>query len=197
MTTKTLTALALVLAAVPAMSWAQEGRPMRHQPPQIDFAAADADGSGGISAEEWTAYVTSEIAVRRAEAMSTRADALIGAGDANGDGMLDRDEVIAGFTILGDQRREMRANRHAEGDGGGWMRGHGRRGHDGDRGEMRGHHGHDGDRAERRGGGAMEPGQRAGRAFERIDANGDGQIDAAELAAMQEMMQRRMERRNN
>ena len=41
----------------------------------------------------------------------------------------------------------------------------------------------------------MDPAARVIAAFERIDDNGDGQIDAAELADMQEHVQRRIERR--
>jgi len=200
MKTKTLTAAVLILASVPAFVSAQDTMPMRPQPPQVDFAAADADSSGGISVEEWTAHVTELMAERRTEMMGTRADALIAAGDANADSQLNRDELISGFGIIGERRREMRENRreNRRGEGRGWLRG-GRHGH----GEMRGHgdydDGHHGMRGEgRRGGhGGMEPGQRVINAFERIDLNGDGQIDAEELELMQEMMQRRMERRNN
>ena len=133
MKTKTLTAAALILAALPALSWAQQGGmqggmqgqmqgQMRPQMPALDFATADADGSGGISAEEWTAYTQTLRDAMRAQMLGARADALIAAADANGDGSLTRDEIIAGYTALGDQRREMRGPM-AEGRGPGMMRG--------------------------------------------------------------------------
>lgn len=194
MKTKTLTAAALIAALVPALSYAQQGQGMRPQPPQIDFAAADSDGSGGISQQEWTSYVTAQMDARRAEMMGARADALIGAGDADANGALTRDELIAGMAALQDQRRAEHAERReARGD----ERGEGRRGHgrgyDRDDGERGGRHERAGQRGDR--GRGMDPAARAIAAFERIDDNGDGQIDAAELADMQEHVQRRIERR--
>ena len=59
----------------------------------------------------------------------------------------------------------------------------------------------DGDRGAMRSGGdrgrGMESGDRALRAFDRIDQNDDGQIDEAELTAMQSRMQRMMPRQDN
>ncbi|WP_323037405.1 hypothetical protein [Pararhodobacter sp.] len=185
--TKTLTAIAVVLAAIPAISWAQQGSPMRQQPPQIDFATADADASGGISSEEWSRYVTEQMTARRAEAMGTRADALIEAGDANGDAALTRDELIAGFTALGEQRREDRGERGDRGDRGdraGWH-GHGQ-------GHGHGRWGRGDDDRGRGDWGRMDRGDRSAQIFERMDQNEDGQIDAEELTQMQEHMQRRM-----
>lgn len=193
MKTKTLTAVALIAALVPALSYAQQGQRTRPQPPQIDFAAADIDGSGGISQQEWTSYVTAQMEARRAEMMGERADALIGAGDADANGALNRDELIAGMTALRDQRRAEHADRQeTRGD----ERGEGRRGHgrgyDRDDGERGGRY----ERMGRRGGDrGMDPAARAISAFERVDDNSDGQIDAAELTDMQEHVQRRMERR--
>ena len=225
--TKALTALAVVLTALPALGWAQQGTPMRQQPPVVDFARADAAASGGISAEEWSAYVTARMTERRAEMQGQRADALIAAGDADGDGTLTRDELMSGFTALGQQRREARGDGQGQGQRGdrarGEMRGdmrgddcdqgrgrdggrhgghdnRGGRGHgDGDRGH--GRYGDDGDRGAMRSGGdrgrGMESGDRALRAFDRIDQNDDGQIDEAELTAMQSRMQRMMPRQDN
>jgi len=202
MKAKTLTAVALIAAFVPGLSYAQQGDGMRPQPPQIDFASADADSSGGISQQEWTTYVTAQMEARRTEMMGARADALIGAGDTDANGALTRDELITGMTALQEQRRAERGDR---GEG---RRGHGRdhgRGHDrgdgygqgaedGERGGWRGRMGRDhGDHGDR--GRGMDPAERAAAAFDRIDDNGDGQIDAQELASLQEHMQRRMERR--
>ncbi|MCB1391356.1 MAG: EF-hand domain-containing protein [Rhodobacteraceae bacterium] len=218
MNAKTLTAVALLLAAVPAATFAQNA-PMRPTPPTLDFATADADGSGGISAEEWTAYASTLRDQMRAQMIGARADALMTAGDANGDGSLTRDELVAGMSTLGDERREARGDgpmggmrgmmrhHHGEGDGegrGGWHR---RGGDDHERGGMRGDHERGGMRGEGRGDGQgpgpmdgmrgegrgdgqgpMRGGDRAGMGFARIDANGDGQIDADELAHAQAMM---------
>ncbi len=185
---KTLTAVAVVLAAIPALGWAQNAGQTRGQAPQIDFAVADADASGGISAEEWSAYVTRQMTERRAAMMGERADALIAAGDANGDAALNRDELIAGFTTMREARGEMR------GEGRDGMRGHDW-GHD--RGHGRGGDrdgGRDGSRGEMRG---DMSGERMGRFFDRVDQNDDGQISAEELGEMQERMARRMNRQNN
>ncbi|GAB4264273.1 MAG: hypothetical protein Kow0013_11350 [Pararhodobacter sp.] len=238
MKTKTLTAVALILAALPVMGFAQAA-PGRPPMPQLDFATADADGSGGISAEEWTAYARTLAQTMRAERLGARADALIAAADADGDGVLTRDELIGGMAALGDERREARAEgrgmfggrMHGEwrGDRDGMMRGergegcergergdrdrgHGFGDHDrgarGNWGGMRGHdrmHGHGDMRGQEgegrfgmmddgpRGGMMMEPGERAARAFDRMDFNGDGQIDAEELADAQRFLQRRMQ----
>lgn len=201
MNAKTLTAVALLMAALPAASFAQSA-PVRPTPPTLDFAAADTDGSGGISAEEWTAYSATLHSEMRAQRIATRADALIAAGDANGDTALDRDELIAAMTAQADERRE------ARGEGRGRMRAmmarhhggddHGRWGRDGERREMRGERGGErggmhGDRGGDRGGdrAGMRDGMRGGpggHGFARIDANGDGQIDAEELAHAQEMI---------
>lgn len=212
MNTKTLTAIALLLAAVPVASFAQEAAtpapstmPARPTPPVFDFAAADTDGSGGISVEEWTAYAGTLRDARRAEMTGARADALMAAADANGDGMLTRDELVTGMETLGAQMRTqfaegrgMMGERFA-------MRHHGDEGrgdrHEG-RGEMRrgGHHGERGGEQARDGGEGrmrdmpggmgrgMDRGDRASFGFNRIDADGDGQISAEELGHAQEMV---------
>lgn len=215
--TKTLTAVAVILAAIPAMGWAQQGASTRPQPPMVDFATADADSSGGISAEEWSAYVATQRTMQRAERLGQRADRLLEAADADGDAMLTRDELIAGFTALDAERREARGE-------GREMRGHGRdhdRGRDRGRGGMHGHgqgddqgHGRGHGRGGMHGGmrdggdrdhgrygdddrGGMRSGMSADRAFGWIDRNDDGQIDEAELSAMHDRMQRRMQRSGN
>lgn len=207
MKTKYLTAFVVTLVTVPIIGFAQgAGQGMaRMATPQVDFATADANSDGGITSEEWVAYAETMAVTQRSTMIGARADELIAAGDANGDSLLNRDELIAGMTALRDQRRSERGER-GEGRRGDWMRGH----HDndearGDRGGLRGMiggmFGH-GDRSGRgfedmRGGDRMEPGDRAERAFEWIDRNGDDRIDAEELAQMQDFMQRRMERRGN
>ncbi len=209
MNTRTLTAVALILAAIPVAGFAQSA-PMRPAMPTLDFATADADGSGGISAEEWTAYSTTLRDAMRAEMIGARADALIAAADADGDAALTRDELIAGMTAMHDERGQGRGRGEGRGMRGDWMGGmmghHGGRGGD-DRGEGRGFGRHGGDdhgrrgemRGEMRGDGqggrdgqmrgeGRGPGGMGDRMFARIDDNGDGQIDAAELAQAQEFL---------
>ena len=206
MKTNTLTAIAALLVALPTLGFAQaSGQGMaRPAMPVVDFAAADANADGGISQEEWVAYAATMAGSRGAARMAERADGLLAAGDANGDSQLNRDEIIAGMTALRDQRRAERGER-GDGQRGGRMRGH----HDGDgaghgrqggwRGMFGGLFGGDdrGPQGMRGGADGMEPGERAGRAFEWIDRNGDDRIDAEELAEMQTFVQRRMERRGN
>ncbi|WP_068304127.1 hypothetical protein [Pararhodobacter sp. CCB-MM2] len=210
MNTKTLTAVALLLAAIPAASFAQDAAtPARPTPPVLDFAAADTDGSGGISTEEWSAYATTLRDARRAEMIGARADALIAAADADGNGALTRDELVTGMTAMGEERRDEMRERFAMGRHGGDERGP-RMGHGDDRGErheMRGERGerHErgergeraergerGDRGERRMAGMHdrmgERGERGGMGFARIDADSDGQISPEELAHAQEMI---------
>ena len=201
MNTKTLTAIALLIVAVPAASFAQSGPmagPMAGMtPPTLDFATADADGSGGISAEEWTAYSATLHSQMRAQMTAARADALIAAADADGNGALTRDELITGMTAMGDARRENRGGlmgrmmgghgdrQGMRGDHGGWG-GHHMRGDDdqGRRGDMR-----DGPRGGQRGEMRGERGgDMAARSFARIDRNDDGSIDATELGHAQEFL---------
>lgn len=176
-----LTAAVLILVAIPSLSLAQDAT--RMAPPQIDFAAVDADASGTISQAEWTSFMTAQMAERRAARLGDMADRLIAAGDADADGQLTRDEVIAGFTSLHDERRAARAE---AGERHGHRHGHRARAEGGDH-AMGGHH--------HRRGARMDPAERAVHAFERIDRNEDGQIDANEFSRMQERMQERMERR--
>jgi len=197
MKTGTLTAIALIFAALPVAGFAQTA-PVRPAPPVLDFATADADGSGGISPEEWTAYTATLRDGMRGQMIAARADALIAAADSDGDGVLTRDELVAGMTAMAEGRGE-------RGEG----RGYGRTG---PRGPMMDHHprgehgeragrGERGERGERREDrradrgemrdrmrGGERGGERGGMGFARIDANGDGQIDAAELAHVQDVL---------
>ena len=234
MNAKTLTAIVLLMAAVPAASFAQSANmPARPTPPTLDFAAADADASGGISAEEWTAYATTLHAEMRTQMIGARADALMAAADADGNGSLTRDELVSGMTAVADQRQQARGQGRGAGGRpeGGFLQGmmdHFRGGgegrgdrygrgddHDHGRGSMHGgYHDRGGMQGEGRGQGQMGGqadgmrgqgrgpgpmggpggegprmgGDRAGAGFARIDANGDGQIDADELAQAQAMM---------
>lgn len=183
MTFKTLTAAAVILAVLPVAGFSQSARPAM---PTLDFATADADGNGGISAAEWQAYTATLMQGMMAERIGTRADALIASGDANADGALTRDELIVAMTANAEAMRDGRGQR---GEGRGErMRGH----HDGERG-MRGHHGEGrgerdddrrGDRDGMRGHGGMDQ----GRGFARIDDNNDGAISPEELAQAQAFM---------
>lgn len=181
--TVALTAAVAILVTLPVMGWAEQGAPM--QPPVVDFDAADADSSGGISAEEWTTYMSARMTERRADALGSRADALIAAGDTDGDGALERAELIVAMTTLREQRRET----HGQGRGGDRrMQGHDR---DGGQHAMRGHNNDDGR-------GAMRGhGQGMARLFAVIDANSDGQIDAAELDTMQQRIEGRRAHRGH
>lgn len=168
MRTRTLTAAALILAALPTLALAQT-RPA----PVLDFAAADTDGDGAISRQEWTTYSGSLMQGLRADRLGQRADALLAAGDADGDGALNRDELVAALTAQADQRGErMRGPR---GDDMAQMRRQGRHhheGHGGRHGEMRGDRG----------------GDRAARGFARMDADGNGSLSPEELAQAQEFL---------
>lgn len=175
MTIKTMTAAALILAALPSLGLAQD-RPARPVP-VLDFATADANADGAISGEEWSTYSTALMQTMRAEGVGMRADALIASGDANADGLLSRDELVAGITAQMDARGEgwmggpegrhggMRGEGHGRrGEGHGWGRGGEGRHHGGMHGDgpMGGDHG-----------------------FSRIDNNGDGAISTDELAQAQ------------
>ncbi|MFN4101027.1 MAG: EF-hand domain-containing protein [Pararhodobacter sp.] len=212
MKTGTLTAIALIFAAIPVAGFAQSA-PVRPAPPTLDFAAADADGSGAISPEEWTAYVATLRDGMREQMIGARVDALIAAADTDGDGALTRDELIAGMTAMAAERGERGEGRSFGRPGHrGPMMGHHQRGEGtergdraelgegrrGDRSEMRAQmRGERGDRAERGEGprrdrsemrAQMRGGERGGLSFARIDTNGDGQIDAEELAHAQDVL---------
>ena len=193
MSFKTLTAAALVLGLVPGLAVAQS---RMGQMPQIDFAAADVDGSGGLSSAEFGAALQTMMQNGRSAMIAEQADALIAAGDADGDGLLSRDELVTGMTSVAETRQANRGDRMGRGGHeGGDQAGRGQRGERGERGGDRG-----GDRAQQgegRGerGGRMDPEQRLTQIFSRIDANSDGEIDETELASAREAMQQRMGQR--
>lgn len=169
-TPRTLTAIALLAFALPTMAFAHGDRGQaRMVMPQLDFAQMDTNADGGVTQQEWTTFITAQVAERQAERLATRADRLMDAADADADGVLNRDELIGGMEALAQTRREARA------EGG---RREGRRG-------MRGH---------RRGGGRMDPAERAAHIFERADRDESGTLDAEEVAMIQERMESRMQR---
>lgn len=172
--TKTLTALAVILLALPVA--AQTPDTARPAMPTLDFATADANGDGGITSDEWATYAAALMQGRMAEGITARADALLAAGDADADGLLSRDELVTAMTARMDE-----------------MRGERMRGHDGEgRGHGWGRHHDDDDRAEGRG----ARGERGmGRAFSRIDQDDNGVVSSEELAQAQAMMDRMGQRR--
>lgn len=178
MTKTSLTALAVILLALPVVGQAQDST--RPAMPVLDFATADANGDGGITPDEWAAYAATLMQGRMGQGIASRADALLAAGDANGDGMLTRDELVAAMTSHAEDMHQNRGEgmrgRHGDGEGRhGWGRGHGN--HRGaDRGDNRGETGF-------------------GRAFSRIDRDNNGVISAEELADAQSMMERMGQRR--
>lgn len=175
MTSKTLTALAALMLALPLAATAQDAT--RPAMPTLDFATADANGDGGITSDEWATYAAALMQGRMAEGIATRADALLTAGDANGDGMLNRDELVTAMTARMDEMRTQRGERMHGHDGDGRRHGWGRH--------------HDGERAEGRGDHRGERGERGmGRAFSRIDQDDNGILSPEELAQAQVMMER-------
>lgn len=183
----TLSAFVLILGAAPLLAQS----PVSGQGPVFDFAAADADGDGMISREEWGQYLTAQAEARRAAMIERRAAALMEAGDADGDGLLSTEELTVALAAQAEahqarmsERRENRAERHAE------RRAEGRaaRGE----GHQRPRHGGHGRR-----GGMPDMEQFAERSFDRMDANDDGQISAEEFAAAEARWAERAERRRN
>lgn len=187
----TATAVALVLGAAPLLASPDRGAvvPMM---PAFEFEAADADGDGVITRDEWTTYVGALMQTRRASLFDRRAAQMIEAGDSNGDGLLNREELATALEARHDayrgrmaeraeQRSETRAERRAE---------RSERQADGTRAERRAER-----RGDRQGRGhgprthrerMMAPEDFAARSFNRLDANDDGVISAEEFAAAQE-----------
>jgi len=173
--------------------------------PAFDFDAADADGSGAISQDEWTAYVGDLMETRRATMFDRRAAQMIEAGDSDGDGLLSQEELAAALEAQHDahrsrmaERAEQRTEARAERQGDGtrserWAE---------RRAERRAERGAE-SRADRprRGHGPsahrgrmMTPEDFAARSFSRMDANNDGEISAEEFAAAQERWAERASR---
>lgn len=194
--TLTLTALALVLAAVPALASPERGG-ARAMLQTLTFAEVDADGDGGVTLEEWRSFLAARGDALRAERVSARVAELM-AGDADGDGLLSAQELSARMAALHEERRAARAEwreaRRAErAEGRGWGRHEGR--HEdrraGRRGEDRGW-----DRRGGRGLGmdAASADERIVRSFQRIDRDGDGRLTEAEFERARAEMQARIER---
>ncbi len=178
----TLAALALALAAAPALARNDAGMPRSPALPQADFAEIDRDGDGRITLEEWTAYMLERREARRAQRIEARVEAIFQAGDADDDGVLTREELAAGLTALQERRMAEWSGRSREQGArrGGWQR---REGHGGGEGRMH------------RMGRPASVEEWAERSFTRIDTDGDGAISPEELAAAQERWQERAERR--
>jgi Ca2+-binding EF-hand superfamily protein len=171
---------ALVLAAAPALA-ASERAGGYGMMPEFDFEAADTDGDGALSREEFTAYVETRIETARDARLERHAEAIMEAGDADGDGALTLDELRAGLAAVHAERmerhsawRERRAERAERGSERRGQRGmrHGRM-HGGDRSEM------------------------IDRMFDRIDTDDDGTISPEELEAAQARWEERAERRGH
>lgn len=177
MTSKSLTALAVILLALPLSAPAQETT--RPAMPALDFAAADANGDGGITSDEWAVYAAALMQGRMAARIEARADALLSSGDTDGDGLLSRDELRTAMTARMEDMREARGERMRGHDGEGRRHGWGRPSH--------------GERAEGRGERHRDGGH--GRAFSRIDQDDNGIISAEELAQAQAMIERMGQRR--
>lgn len=181
----TLTALTLMLSAVPALAQ-DTTSPRGPAMLQTEFADIDTDGDGRITLEEWMAFLADRRDERREQAISARVDALFDAADADADGVLTRDELAAGMAALQERRMaemtERRAERGAERHGGhraGYRHGNRHR-----HGAHMGHMGR-----------AGSSGEWAARSFARIDTNDDGVIVPEEFATAQERWQRYAERR--
>ncbi|SEA53447.1 EF-hand domain-containing protein [Rubrimonas cliftonensis] len=133
---------------------------------------ADADGDGRVTREEFAAA--------RGE---RRAQARFGRLDADGDGAISREEFLANAAReAAREEADVDRPRSRGGDGGRAEQGERREGRD-----WRADARHRGDRRC-----GMERGRGAGLGFDRIDADGDGAIDAAEASAAGERMAERM-----
>ncbi|OAN69818.1 hypothetical protein A8B78_21470 [Jannaschia sp. EhC01] len=169
-------ALALMIpAALAAPAFAQDGGD-RQGPPRMIFQELDADGSGTVTLEEMQAAGSNRFA----------------AADTDGDGALSREELLA----QGAARMETRVDRlleRADADGDGQLSmAEMEEAREGRRGHGRGDHGDRGGRGGRDGRGGPNP----ERMFERMDADGDGEVTEAEFDAAVAQMLERMGRRH-
>lgn len=168
-----LITLALLVAA-PVMAQTAPADPrarMLAEVQALTLPTLDTNGDGGVSLDEWRAHVTARAGAIQADVLGARVDALF-QGDADGDGMLTRAEAQARMAALGAERRAAFDGARHEGR----RHGHGR-------------HGGAGLFL----GGADDDG--IVRAFQRIDRDGDGRLDATELARAVDRMTDRMARR--
>lgn len=154
----------------------------------LEFSALDTDGDGHISRAEFTAGVQA----LRQSAGAARLDQIAAEmmTHANADGMLGAEELRGALEAMAADRQDRmtemraarqdnRAGRHAEG-------------HD----ERRAERG--ADRQMRRGGpDARSAESRLTRMFDRMDADGDGMLSAAEFEVAQSRMAAHADRRNN
>ncbi len=135
-----LTAAALITTLGTATAFAREGR---HGPPRIVFADVDANADGQITPEELEAHRAS-----RFEAQ-----------DADGNGTLSKEEIVASVLGHAEERMQKRTDRMFE-----------RKDANGD-GQL--------SMAE------LSDGDRADKFFERADADGNGSISQEELGALE------------
>ncbi|MCC5969793.1 MAG: EF-hand domain-containing protein [Pararhodobacter sp.] len=179
----TATAIIVMLGVAPALADTGQRRAMPMMP-SLEFEAADADGDGSITREEWGSYIEDQMQTRRAAMFERRAAQMIEAGDSDGDGLLSQDELASVLEERHMNLRERMAERHEQ-----RME---------QRSERRAERGERGDRPRHgraHGRRAMAPGDFAERSFQRLDANSDGVISPEEFAAAMERWEDRAGRR--
>jgi Ca2+-binding EF-hand superfamily protein len=189
--TLTLTALALVLASVPAVASPDRAAGPRAMLQNLTFAEVDADADGAVTLAEWRAFVTARAESARGARIEQRVSDLF-EGDADGDGLLSPEELSARIAALQDARRADRAERRASRAEDRPRRWGGHEGHGRHQGR---HEGRQEGRMGGRMGAGMDGDQWIVRSFQRIDADGDARITEAEFDAARARMAERMERR--